>query len=239
MARRWFVGAILVSTAIVAAATGAGTVAFFTSQATATGVTITSGTVDLKLYDSANDRVVGTLVSAIQHEGLYPGWRYEKEPLVLYNDGSLELVVTLSAVTEDPPGAPGMADQLYVTVDAWTDLNGNRTVDPGETTLLWGPGRVREIANVSIGRIENDFDRDHVIADAYDAGSAEQDFMVGADPPTSDPPPQDPHSGFKAIAFSWEFRATGNVAVDNSFQGKKILAAFIFQASDQTLQEPP
>lgn len=238
MIPRWLVALGFLGVGIASIATGAGTLAFFTGQATATGITLTSGTLELKLYDQENDRVVATLVSAIQHEGLFPGWTFENEPVILYNDGSLDLVTDLSAATEDPPGAVGMAAQLYLTLYDWTDTDGDGFVGLGETNLIWGPDQVLNAQGIPLGRIEDDFDQDEAITDAFEIGNPEQDFLVGADGPIATPAPADPHSGFKGLAFSWEFRSTGTETKDNSFQGKTLQVSLIFSATDQTVQEP-
>lgn len=214
-----------------------GTAAFFTSSATTTGITITSGTAELRLYDPVEDRVVGTLVSAIQHEAIYPGWAFGLEPLVLYNGGTLDLAVTLSASLGDPPGAPGMSDLLYVSIYAWTDVNGDGVPTQSEGTLLFGPGKLKDVVGLIIGRIENDLDGDARLDDAYDPGP-EQDFLIGGDDPASSPAPPDAHSGFKGLFFNWESRSSGSDAVDNTFQGKVLTASLIFTATDQTAQEP-
>ena len=181
---------------------------------------------------------MATLVSAIQHEGLFPGWIFENEPVILYNDGSLDLIADLSIATEDPPGAAGMAAQLYLTLYDWTDMDGDGIVGLGETALIWGPDQVLDAQKVPLGRIEDDLDQDEAITDAFEIGNLEQDFLVGGDDPTATPASADPHSGFKGLAFSWEFRSTGIETTDNSFQGKTLQVSLIFSATDQTVQEP-
>jgi len=197
--------ASIIAIALVSVAIGAGTLAYFSDTALATGNTFTTGTADLAYLAGgvAYDTIDSGITKDARGGGIYPGWNYMYDEVVLTNEGTLDLAVKMTAtITQDKWLTSGdwVSDLLYLEIYDWVDSNADENADPGEGTLLW-TGTLADLAGATI-----------------DLGVIE-DTDLSFDPGHGNPSARLIAPNPKGLYFNYELMSTGSNAIDNEFQG--------------------
>jgi predicted ribosomally synthesized peptide with SipW-like signal peptide len=172
---------LTVAALLVMGLVGGGTWAFFTSEASVAGNTVTAGTLTLSVA-SGTPQQIDIVVGGNTSEPIYPGSRGIAADWALDNTGSIpgDLSVNVTAVTDSGASGIELADNLYVLF--WLDSEDDGNLDSTDIVLANGSsGNWSGSENTELTAID---EGDMVLLSAIDDQAWSDIFAIPSNPGT-------------------------------------------------------